>query len=115
MRLSIAALLLALPALACAQEMNKCKDATGKITYTSQPCENLRLQPAGEVKGQISVTPAYQPTVPPSPPPAASPPAAPPAQPPAPAAEPERRCFKTAGGTRCNDVPTGTDSPQPTN
>ena len=88
---------------AAAQGMNKCRDARGKITYAGQACEDLGLQPAGDIQDRSSVAPAYRA------------PAAPAARPkpvpakdasPAPAAEDaERRCFKTAKGFRCNDTP----------
>ena len=120
MRLSIAALLFCLPLLACAQDMYKCKDAKGKITYTNHPCENVGLQSAGEVKGQISVTPMVKPAEPSSGQPVEAQPAAAPAPTPAPNAGGDadsqganaRRCFKTAGGIRCNEVPTGGDTPE---
>ena len=96
-----------------AQGLHKCKDAAGKITYAGQECEDLGLKPAGDIQERSSVAPAYRP-----PPPSAARPkpgAAKAATPspatqgtPAPAAEgadPERRCFKTAKGFRCNDVP----------
>ena len=104
--------LLALLALACcalahAEGMHKCKNAAGKITYTSQECKQLGLVDAGEVTGKISVTPAVQQNYPkwdkPAPPPPAEKAEAP--------KEPERRCFssKNAKGgsssTRCNDTP----------
>jgi hypothetical protein len=99
-------------AQAGAQQVYKCQDAAGKVTYASQPCADLGMRPGGEVKESINVAPAYK--APPrsaEPPPAAATQAAPPK--PKPAAEPERRCFKvkTAKGfaTRCNDKPEDTD------
>jgi len=97
---------------AAAQGMYKCKDAKGKITYAGKECHLLGLTDAGEVTGRAVVTPAVktQPAKPASPaeepakakkPEAASQSAATPA-------EPERRCFKTAKGMRCNDKPDDT-------
>jgi len=106
----IAALLLLCCAQAAAQQMYKCKDAAGKITYASRECKDIGLSSAGEVKGRASIAPAYK--APKSPAAARPKPAA--AAQGAPAAAdaaktPERRCFtvKTAKGTatRCNDVP----------
>lgn len=97
-----------------AQELFKCKSATGKITYSSQSCKEIGLSSAGEIKGEVSVQPAFKPPPPtkPSPPRAAvEAPAA--ANPPEEAAKPARRCFtiKTAKGTatRCNDDPQETE------
>ena len=110
--LAAAALLLSGEAAA---ETFKCSDAAGKITYSGKKCSDLGLKDAGEVKDQINVTPAYRPSAqtagsrpaspPPPPPPAVTVPS-----PDAPAAEtespnPDRRCFKTAKGTFCNDRP----------
>ena len=93
-----------------AQTTLKCRDKAGKITYSSEPCESLGLKNEGEVPNRVSVTPATK-----APPrtAASAPPlaperkveAAPTLPPPAVDAEAERRCFKTANGTRCNDVP----------
>ena len=100
-------------AQAGAQQVYKCQDAAGKVTYASHPCAELGMRSAGEVKKSINVAPAYKapprPAAPAKPAPAAQ--AAPPkAEQPA---EPERRCFKvkTAKGfaTRCNDKPEDTD------
>ena len=95
---------LLLPGVAAAQ-VYKCVDAAGKISYTSGQCSALGLKDAGEVGDRINVSPAYRP-------PAGyrrpAPSAEPPAQAQQPAAEeaqPERRCFTTAKGTRCNDKP----------
>jgi len=102
---------------AAAQGMYKCKDASGKITYSGNECEMIGLISAGEVKGKANVAPAYKP-----PPGSRAKPGAgtrPPAKPATAASQgsakkeeaaaPERRCFvvKTAKGsfTRCNDVP----------
>jgi len=104
-----------------AQEVYKCQDAAGKITYASHACEKLGMRSAGDVKQSINVAPAYKapprPPAPPSGPAAKTAPPVPTAQaapPPAEkAAEPERRCFKvkTAKGvaTRCNDKPEDVD------
>ena len=98
-------------AQAGAQQVYKCQDAAGKITYASHACDKLGMQSAGEVKQSINVAPAYK--APPRPA-ARAPAPAEKAAPPKPektekAAEPERRCFtvKTAKGvvTRCNDKP----------
>ena len=56
---AISAFLLSSPAVA--QEMYKCKNAAGRLTYASQPCKDLGLSPAGEVKGQISISPGLAP------------------------------------------------------
>ena len=95
---------------ASAQQVYKCQDAAGKVTYASHPCADLGMRSAGEVKNSINVAPAYK--APPRPAAPASAPAekaAPPKSEKAEkAAEPERRCFKvkTAKGfaTRCNDT-----------
>jgi len=99
---------------AVAQGMYKCKDASGKLTYSGRECHLIGLTDAGEVTGRAIVTPIVKSK--PPPPPADTPAKAPPA----PAsqqsaastkepAEPERRCFtvKTSKGTvtRCNDKP----------
>jgi hypothetical protein len=93
-----------------AQQVYKCQDAAGKVTYASHACEELGMRSGGEVKQTINVAPAQK--VPPRP---ATPAPAVQAPPPKakPAAEPERRCFtvKTAKGvtTRCNDKPEDAD------
>ena len=95
-----------------AQQVYKCRDAAGKVTYASHPCADLGMRSAGEVKDNVNVAPAQKvPPRPAAPPPAtAAQSAPPPAEKPA---EPERRCFvvKTAKGTatRCNDKPEETD------
>ena len=102
-------------AQAGAQQVYKCQDAAGKVTYASHACDELGMRSAGEVKGSINVAPAQK--VPPRPAAPAAPARAPAAQAAPPkaekAAEPERRCFtvKTAKGvvTRCNDKPEDTD------
>ena len=117
MRLLFAALALAFCATAAAQPY-KCRDAAGKITYTSQECELLGLKPGGEIQNRSSVAPAYKPP----PRPAAKGDGKSDAKADAKAAakkdevvpdkarEPgERRCFKTAQGTRCNDEPEPSD------
>ena len=111
---NLARVLIAVPALllsaGAAAQTVKCVNAAGKVTYTSGTCANLGLKDAGEVRDQLNVSPAGR-VVPFTAPPA---PAA--AAPPAgatggaganakPAAEAERRCFKTAKGSRCNDDP----------
>jgi len=108
-------------ALSCANAgadgLYKCKDAAGRITYSSNDCDLMGLTSAGEVKGKANVAPAFKP--PPGSrtrPPSASRPAS--AGNSARTAsqsaekkseEPKRRCFvvKTAKGTatRCNEVP----------
>jgi len=95
-------------AQASAQQVYKCQDAAGKVTYASNPCADLGMRSAGEVKESINVAPAQQVSPrPAAPPPATSAQSAPPAA--EKSAEPERRCFtvKTAKGvaTRCNDTP----------
>ena len=111
---SIAALALVLSAGAAAQsQVYKCVNASGKLTYSSTQCSDLGLKDGGELRNQISVTPAQKFT-PPAPAPTPKPPAAAAQAGGAPAdgknakdakKEPERRCFKTAQGTRCNDKP----------
>ena len=102
-------------AQAGAQQVYKCQDAAGKVTYASHPCAELGMRSAGEVKDNINVAPAYKaPPRPAAPAPAPAEKAAPPkSEKPEKAAEPERRCFtvKTAKGvvTRCNDKPEETD------
>jgi hypothetical protein len=98
-----------------AQQVYKCQDAAGKVTYASNACEELGMRSAGEVKNSINVAPAQKvPPRPAAPAPAPAEKAAPPKSEKAEkAAEPERRCFtvKTAKGvvTRCNDKPEETD------
>ncbi len=107
------ALLLALllPATAGAQ-MFKCKNAAGKITYSSQACNEIGLTSAGEVRDSVTVVPSTP--MPAQPKPGAPKPAAAASMAPVQSAdaakkEDERRCFtiKTAKGfaTRCNDKP----------
>lgn len=108
-----------LPALALAigteagAQMYKCKDAAGRITYSSQDCAAIGLISAGEVQEKVNVAPAFKPPPQPKPSPSQAPK---PAPKPAPMAaepekkkEPERRCFvvQTPKGpvTRCNDKP----------
>ena len=56
-----AALALAFCAHAQAQ-MFKCKDAAGKITYSSDPCDKIGLSKGGEVRGgQVTVAPGLKP------------------------------------------------------
>jgi len=108
----VVALALALGDGVSAQDLYKCKDAAGRITYSGKECSMLGLTSAGEVKGRASISSAPKLQPPPkSPAPAASA-AAPPA--PAPASEsapkePQRRCFAVKGGTRCNDDPGKSD------
>jgi hypothetical protein len=99
-------------AQAGAQQVYKCQDAAGKVTYASHACEELGMRSAGEVKNNINVAPAQK--VPPRPAAPAQAPAAKAAPPKAePPAEPERRCFtvKSSKGvvTRCNDKPEDDD------
>ncbi len=108
MKIVIAAATLLCFTQAAAQQLNKCADAAGKITYASQTCDLLGLKPAGEIRDRSNVAPAYK-----APPAAAAPTRpAPAAKAAAQAAEPpkpERRCFtvQTSKGTatRCNDDP----------
>jgi hypothetical protein len=102
-------------AQAAAQTMYKCKDAAGKLTYADSECTRLGLTPAGEVTGRITVQPAFKaPEAPPGgqpaeaakPNPAAPAKAAPAQGGEAVVGEDGRRCFKTAKGTRCNDLTT---------
>ena len=100
---------------ASAQQVYKCQDAAGKVTYASNPCAELGMRSAGEVKDSINVAPAQKaPPRPAAPAPAPAEKAAPPkSEKVEKAAEPERRCFtvKTAKGvvTRCNDKPDDAD------
>jgi Domain of unknown function (DUF4124) len=109
----VAAAIVLVATQAGAQQVYKCQDATGKVTYASHPCADLGMRSAGEVKNTINVAPAQK--VPPRPAAPAAPKPAVQAPPPKaePAAEPERRCFKvkTAKGvaTRCNDKPEDND------
>lgn len=106
MRGALLLLALALPGLAAAQGLYKCRDAAGKITYAGRECAQMGLKDAGEIRDVMSSSPALPV---PKPKPEAAPP--PPSQAAAPAkaeekkAEDERRCFKTAKGYRCNDKP----------
>ena len=106
-----AMLALSLCAQAAAQQLYKCKDAAGRITYAGRECKELGLSSAGEIRDRSSVTPALKL---PEPRRAAPEPAARVEAPPGGASEvapttPKRRCFtvKTEKGTvtRCNDVP----------
>ena len=47
-------------AQAGAQQVYKCQDAAGKVTYASQPCAELGMRSGGEVKESINVAPAYK-------------------------------------------------------
>jgi len=108
-RLVLGAFALAFCAAASAQTMFKCKNASGRITYTAQECKELGLKDAGEVKGEVNVAPADRPAPRPKAARAPAPVAETPSSTPEPATEPKRRCFtvKTAKGfaTRCNDDP----------
>jgi len=93
-------------------QMFKCTDAAGKVTYSSTTCKELGLKDAGAVPDRIQVTPAPvnqpAPGTPQRPPSAArqEPTAEKPAATAEPVKEPERRCFRVAGGgIRCNDKP----------
>ncbi len=133
-RITLTLLALALGPQAGADELYKCKNAAGKITYSGQECSQIGLTSAGEVKGKTNITPALKFPAPPieargtagqasKPAPGgpatggsgtAAAAAAPAAQPVAAGEEdPNRRCFsvKTAKGTstRCNDTPEKTD------
>jgi uncharacterized protein DUF4124 len=60
-RLLAAALALAFCAQAQAQ-MFKCRDAAGKITYSSEDCKKIGLAPAGPIKeNQVTVAPGLKP------------------------------------------------------
>jgi ribosomal protein L12E/L44/L45/RPP1/RPP2 len=80
------------------------------VTYSSTTCDLLGMRDAGEVRNKLNVSPAPKP---PQPPKAAPGKAAATATQGGSAAaeakdakkEPERRCFKTAKGIRCNDKP----------
>jgi hypothetical protein len=110
MRNVVALLLLAFCAPALAQGVFKCRDAAGKVTYASQECDRIGLKDAGAVKDTLQISPAQKVPVPPPAAKAAKPASAAAQAAPAPAptvkdSDPERRCFKTAKGFRCNDVP----------
>ncbi len=97
---------------AAAQNMYKCKDTAGKITYSGKECELIGLIDAGPVMGRASVQPALSVPARSATPPAPQPSVRPPVQSAAKAPEePEKRCFtvKTAKGssTRCNEAPEG--------
>jgi hypothetical protein len=109
-----AALAFPLCAEVAAQEMFKCKDAAGRITYSGEQCSQLGLSSAGEIKGRAVVMPALRIPAAPRPAPSAAVEDAVPSGQSGPgnkdaSATPEKRCFavKTAKGTatRCNDVP----------
>jgi len=110
-RLLVAFLALPLCAQAAGPQVFKCKDATGRITYTNRECNELGLISAGEIENRTTVAPAFKaPAAPPAKPEAADKIATPSSQNSEVApTTPERRCFtvKTAKGTteRCNDVP----------
>lgn len=102
--IALAAALLACPG-AWAQTY-KCLDAAGKVTYSSTTCDLLGMRDAGEVRDRVNTAPAQK--VAPRPASASAPAAASAAPAAAKAAEtkePDRRCFKTAKGYRCNDKP----------
>jgi len=110
MRILICALAWSFCVAASAQGLHKCSDAKGKITYAGQECEELGLKSAGAIREKSSVAPAYKPP----PRPAAKSDGKAAAKPAASkdtveqdkAREPgDRRCFKTAKGTRCNEEP----------
>jgi hypothetical protein len=110
MKIIIAAATLCCATQAAAQQLSKCADAAGKITYASQSCELLGLKPAGEIRERATVAPAFKaPPAPaaakPAPTPAAKAATGQAAKKDAEKEEHDRRCFKTAKGTRCNDTP----------
>jgi hypothetical protein len=120
-RITLTLLALALGPQAGAEELYKCKNAAGKITYSGQECSQIGLTSAGEVKGKTNITPALKFPAQPAPtfykvPTDQAASQAPGAKPAAPAEDgndPSRRCFtvKTAKGTatRCNDDPDKAD------
>lgn len=58
------ALFAALALACCAQasaQVYKCKDAAGKLTYSSRVCSDIGLVSGGEVTGQINMIPATKP------------------------------------------------------
>ena len=111
MRFALAFVAFAFCAGASAQGVFKCKDKNGKISYVQQECVELGLLPGGDMK-ETNIAPAQKP-----PPPAPTAPQAKAQSKPATIAEtpkeeevvdpanPNRRCFKTAKGYRCNDKP----------
>ena len=50
-------------AATCAQAagLNKCSDAFGRMTYTSQTCEKEGLSPAGAIRDRVTVLPISAP------------------------------------------------------
>lgn len=111
MRSTLAFIAFALCAGASAQGIYKCKDKAGKISYIAQECVEAGLMPGGEMK-ETNISPAQKAPLPPIPQrqqqakPAtiAETPKEEAVEDPA---NPNRRCFKTAKGMRCNDVPSG--------
>ncbi len=112
-RIALAALVALASAAAQAQTV-KCTDKNGKVTYTNVKCSDLGLKEAGEVPDRININPAYQPTEqaetrqqrsspPAAPPGEAAKPAAPTAAAPKQGEDPDKRCFKTPQGFRCNE------------
>ena len=64
LRIVLAASTLAFCAQAGAQasaQVFKCKDAAGKLTYSSRACSEIGLISAGEVAGHINMIPANKP------------------------------------------------------
>ena len=59
-RITLTLLALALGPQAGADELYKCKNAAGKITYSGQECSQIGLTSAGEVKGKTNITPALK-------------------------------------------------------
>jgi len=115
MRILFLTLAIALGAPAAAQEMFKCKNAAGKITYTSRECGELGLSSGGPITGRISGLSAPGPESPAKPKPPA-----PAGKAPAPSAgsqpradaekAPGRNCVTVKLGkgnitTRCDDDP----------
>jgi hypothetical protein len=48
--------------------VNKCSDAFGRMTYTSEPCEKEGLAPAGAIRDRVTVLPVSTAPAPKQPP-----------------------------------------------
>ena len=108
-------LCLCLAAGAAQAQTYKCVDARGKVTYTSTPCEDAGLK-GGEIRDRMNTAPAQKvpPPEAPAPTQASKGPGTMAGEKPAGGSgvKPERRCFTTKTGTRCNDDP-GEPDPVP--
>lgn len=57
MRVLLPALLFFAATCAQAAGLNKCSDAFGRMTYTSETCEKEGLTPAGAIRDRVTVLP----------------------------------------------------------